>query len=81
MAVPARSNSNGLRHTPATFSADEGRELKRQYLAGETTPQCPRCRSEMEVETGWRSRHLVTELSCSVCHRCVMFRPDRHSKS
>jgi hypothetical protein len=66
-----------VRNTPAMYAPSEARALRQQYLSEDASPTCPRCNSEMDVETGFKARFLVTELSCTTCHRCVMFRPDR----
>ena len=67
-----------LRDTPTTYSAEEAEAIVRAARANEPGIECPRCRELLQsVPPVRRGDHLIVELCCPACHRCVMVRHPR----
>jgi len=64
-----------VRDTPTTYSVEEAAEIVRATKANEKTIPCPRCDGQLESVTPFRrGDHMIVELCCPGCHRCVMVR-------
>ena len=58
--------------TPATFSAEEAREIRSVLGTRGSSPMCPRCELSMEVEgpvPGVGSEGPHFHVTCNACHR------------
>ncbi len=69
------SRSDRWFDTPATYSRDEAREIKRQVAERRQKVMCPRCHQQLMFGTPITQRDkVIWQVRCPECNRSVILR-------